>query len=206
MIIPIITYGDPILRKPSIEINNYYPSLDILLNNMFDTMYHANGLGLSSPQIGLNCKLFIVDTYYLDLARKRQQYKEVFINAKIIIYKGNKEFFLEGCLSIPEIIDYIVRNSRIKLEYYDVKWKKKRMYLTGILSIIIQHEYDHLNGILFIDYLSNIQFLGENLQLQNIILRQIKTNYPIKKKKIILGELKLDFINNFFKNCGMIYS
>jgi peptide deformylase len=179
MILPICIYGDPRLRSQCKEVHPDYPSLDILITNMFDTMYNANGLGLAAPQIGLNFKLFIVDTYYFDLDRNRKKYKQVFINAKIKIYKVKKDLFLEGCLSFPGILDQIERNSIIKLEYYDEKWNKQSMYLTGILSRIIQHEYDHIHGKLFIDYLPIriLFYFFSKLKLITTLHR----NYPKKK-------------------------
>ncbi|WP_185857473.1 peptide deformylase [Blattabacterium cuenoti] len=157
MILPIVLYGNPILRKKCLNIDfsssKRRKEISKLIQDMFETIHKVKGIGLAAPQIGKNIRLFIVETTYLN-GRDIRNYKEVFINAKILKIHGKECKFNEGCLSIPGIMGNVKRKSNVIIEYYDQNWKKKKSTLTGICARIILHEYDHIEGKLFIDYLS----------------------------------------------------
>ena len=196
MILPIIAYGDPVLRKTGKEITKDYPNLDVLLENMFETMYEARGIGLAAPQVGVPIRIFIVDATPFEedeeLTEKERTFlstfKEVFINAKIIIETGDEWAFSEGCLSIPDIREDVFRNDTIKIEYLDKNFKKHIKEFDGIVARIIQHEYDHIEGVLFTDKLSSLKKRLIKSKLTNISKGKIKVDYrmrfpDIKKKR-----------------------
>lgn len=196
MILPIIAYGDPVLRKTGKEITKDYPNLDVLLENMFETMYEARGIGLAAPQVGVPIRIFIVDATPFEedeeLTEKERTFlstfKEVFINAKIIIETGDEWAFSEGCLSIPDIREDVFRNDTIKIEYLDENFKKHTKEFDGIVARIIQHEYDHIEGVLFTDKLSSLKKRLIKSKLSNISKGKIKVDYrmrfpDIKKKR-----------------------
>ena len=167
MILPIISFGSPILRKKCTTINEDYPDLKKLISNMWETMYNAKGVGLAAPQINKNISLFIVDTTpFHDEDEQIKPLKQVFINAKIIKEEGEEWSFNEGCLSIPEIREDINRNSIIKIEYLDDKFQKYIKKYDGIIARVIQHEYDHINGILFTD---KINVIGSESREPNFV-------------------------------------
>lgn len=171
MILPILIYGNPLLRKKCIEIDQSYKNLNLLIKNMYDTMYKAKGIGLSAPQIGLSIRLFIIE--YNNFYKKK--FKKVFINPKIIKNYGYDLISKEGCLSIPNIIENIKRKNNLIIEYYDENWKKYRQHFNGLLSIIIQHEYDHIDGKLFIDKIYDLKKI--------LIKNKLKIMFNLKKKK-----------------------
>ena len=196
MILPIIAYGDPVLRKTGKEITKDYPYLDVLLENMFETMYEARGIGLAAPQVGLPIRIFIVDATPFEedeeLTEKERaflsKFKEVFINPKIITETGDEWAFSEGCLSIPDIREDVFRNDTIKIEYLDKNFKKHIKEFDGIVARIIQHEYDHIEGVLFTDKLSSLKKRLIKSKLTNISKGKIKVDYrmrfpDIKKKR-----------------------
>ncbi|WP_341665295.1 peptide deformylase [Blattabacterium cuenoti] len=157
MVLPIIFYGNPILRKKCLDIDfsscDRKEKINQLIQDMFETIHKEKGIGLAAPQVGKNIRLFIVKTPYLNRENIRN-YKEVFINAKILKIHGKECKFNEGCLSIPGIMGSIKRKTHVKIEYYDQNWKKQKKTLTGICARVILHEYDHIEGKLFIDYFS----------------------------------------------------
>ena len=195
MILPIVAYGDPVLRKLAKDIDKEYPALDTLLENMYETMYNAAGVGLAAPQIGLPIRLFLVDaTPFSDdeeLAITEQEFlssfKQTFINPTIIEETGDEWAFNEGCLSIPDVREDVFRKPDIVVEYYDEQFKKHTGKFTGIAARIIQHEYDHIEGVLFTDKLSPIKKRLIKRRLDDI--SKGKTNigyrmkYPNMKKK-----------------------
>lgn len=195
MILPIIAYGDPVLRKMGKDITDEYPNLDALLENMFETMYEARGIGLAAPQIGLPIRIFIVDATPFeddeDLSEEERKFlstfKQVFINAKIINETGDEWAFNEGCLSIPDIREDVFRNETIKIEFLDENFQKHTKQFNGIAARIIQHEYDHIEGILFTDKLSSLKKRLIKGKLSNISKGKIKIDYrmrfPDMKKK-----------------------
>ena len=191
MILPIRAYGDSVLRRKSIEIDENYSELEILIDNMFQTMYNSKGVGLAAPQIGLNIRLFIVDAspfsddkeFSLIERRELKQFKKVFINPKILEENGDKWSFEEGCLSIPEIRAEVERREEIVVEYFDENWVKHKRIFSGIAARIIQHEYDHIEGILFIDYMSSLKRKLLNRKLNDISKGNIETSYKMKFPK-----------------------
>ena len=196
MILPIIAYGDPVLRKTGKDITNEYPNLDALLENMFETMYKARGIGLAAPQVGVPIRIFIVDATPFEEDEELTEeeraflstFKQVFINAKIIEETGDEWAFNEGCLSIPDIREDIFRNDTIKIEYLDENFEKYTKKFDGIVARIIQHEYDHIEGILFTDKLSALKKRLIKGKLSNISKGKIKVDYrmrfpDIKKKR-----------------------
>ncbi len=195
MILPIIAYGDPVLRKLGKSIDKDYPALESLLENMFETMYGAKGIGLAAPQIGLPIRIFIVDATpfkddeELELEERNflSTFKQVFINAKIIDETGDEWVFNEGCLSIPNVREDVFRNETVKIEYLDEKFEKHTKEFSGIAARIIQHEYDHIQGILFTDKLSSLKKRLIKGKLANISKGKIRIDYrmrfPYMKKK-----------------------
>jgi len=188
MILPIVAYGDPILRKESEEITKEYPKLDELIENMFETMYEARGIGLAAPQIGVPIRLFIVDATPFeddeDLSEEEQKFvstfKKVFINAKILEESGDEWAFDEGCLSIPDVREDVFRQPNIVIEYQDENFKKHKESFSGIVARIIQHEYDHIEGILFTDKLSPLKKRLIKGRLENISKGKVSIDYRMK--------------------------
>ncbi len=188
MILPIIGYGDSVLRKKGEEISNEYPELDLLIKNMFDTMYNANGVGLAAPQVGLPIRLFIVDTTPFsdndELSKQEQEelkgFKKIFINAKILKEEGGLWAFNEGCLSIPGIHEDVVREDKITIEYYDENFQKHSETYDGLRARVIQHEYDHIEGILFTDKISSFKKRLIEKKLKNIMEGKTNTDYRMK--------------------------
>lgn len=195
MILPIVAYGDPVLRKKATDISKDYPNLDVLLVNMFETMYNAYGVGLAAPQIGLPIRLFLVDTSPFaddeelpDEDKKvLKDFKRVFINAKIVAEEGESWAFNEGCLSIPDVREDVLRQPNITIEYEDENFNSKIETFGGLIARVIQHEYDHIEGILFTDKLSGFKKRLLKSKLNNISKGNIRVDYkmrfPNQKKK-----------------------
>tara|TARA_B110000285_G_scaffold201993_1_gene237032 strand:- start:6250 stop:6840 length:591 start_codon:yes stop_codon:yes gene_type:complete len=196
MILPIFAYGEPVLRKKAAVIDADYPKLQELLDNMFETMYGASGIGLAAPQIGLPIRLFLVDASSFaedeDLTEEEREslggLKKVFINAQIVEEDGDEWAFSEGCLSIPDVREDVFRQSDVVIEYQDDNFKKHRDTFTGIAARIIQHEYDHIEGILFTDKLSPLKKRLIKTKLSNISKGKVSIDYRmrfpnIKKKR-----------------------
>jgi peptide deformylase len=192
MLLPIIAYGHPVLKRKAEVINKDYPKLLELINNMFETMYNANGVGIAAPQIGLSIRLFIVDTNPFsedetlsDEERSQlKSFKKIFINPEILDQNGDEWSFEEGCLSIPNIRESVFRQESIKIQYFDENFTQHIESYDGLLARVIQHEYDHIEGILFTDKLSSFK-------------KQL-----LKKKllKISSGKLSFDYEMQFFKS------
>ena len=188
MILPIVAFGDPILRKVAKDITPEYPNLDTLLENMFETMYNAYGVGLAAPQIGLPIRLFMVDATgfaedeELDAEQRKQLegMKKVFINAKIIERDGEPWVFNEGCLSIPDVREDVFRPESIKIEYVNENFEKQVEEYDGLAARVIQHEYDHIEGILFTDKLSALKRRLLKGRLTNISRGRIKVDYKMR--------------------------
>ena len=165
MVLPIIAYGDPVLRKVAKDIPEDYPKLDELVANMFDTMYNASGVGLAGPQVGLALRIFVVDASPfaededLDAAERKQlgDFKKVFINPTIDSEDGSEWAFNEGCLSIPDIREDVSRKPDITITYQDEHLNTHTESYSGLAARIIPHEYDHIEGILFTDKLSPLK-------------------------------------------------
>jgi peptide deformylase len=181
MKLPIIAYGDSVLRKKGTEITKDYPELNNLIENMFETMYGAHGVGLAAPQVGLSIRLFVVDaTSFAEDEPALKDFKKTFINAKIIEESGNKWSFNEGCLSIPDIREDIDRHESLTISYYDENWKHYEETYKGLAARIIQHEYDHIEGKLFVDKLSPLRKAMLNNKLSSISKGIVKVEYKMK--------------------------
>lgn len=177
MKLPIIAYGDPVLKKVCVDIDETYPDLQQLINNMWDTMYNASGVGLAAPQVGLAIRLFIVDT---KADEEEEIFKKVFINAQILEETGEAWAFNEGCLSIPEVREDVMRKPNILIRYYDEHWKLHEEKITGFAARVIQHEYDHIEGKLFTDKLSLLRKQMLKSKLDNISKGNVHTDYKMR--------------------------
>ena len=183
MILPIVAFGSPILRNKCSNITPDFPNLDVLLKNMWETMYEASGVGLAAPQINKSINLFIIDTTpFINENNdvKEKAVKKVFINAKITAEKGEEWNFNEGCLSIPELREDITRRASITIEYVDEYFNKHIDTFDGLVARVIQHEYDHINGILFTDRLSQLRKRMIKGKLIDISNGKVKVNYKMR--------------------------
>lgn len=195
MVLPIVAYGDPVLRKKAKEVPEDYPNLKELIENMWETMYGAYGVGLAAPQVGLPVRIFIVDASPFaedeDLAEEEKKelssLKKVFINAKILEESGDEWAFNEGCLSIPEIREDVFRKPKIKIEYFDEDFNRHVEEYQGIAARVIQHEYDHIEGILFTDKLSSLKKRLIKGKLSNISKGKIQVDYRMKFPELKKG-------------------
>ena len=188
MIIPIYGYGEPVLRQVGEEISPDYPNLSTIIANMYDTMYNAFGVGLAAPQVGFAIRLFIIDTEPFsdsdDLSKEEQaqlkNFKQTFINAKMLLEDGEEWGFNEGCLSIPDVREDVFRNERITIEYCDESFNKKTEVFDGLIARVIQHEYDHIEGVLFTDKISMLKKTLIKKKLQNIMDGKAFPDYRMK--------------------------
>jgi peptide deformylase len=193
MVLPIVVYGDPVLRKVGVDIDKNYEGLTQLIADMFETMYAANGVGLAAPQVGKAIRLFVVDGTPFsevdedeesDLSAKEieilKTFKKVFINARIVKEDGEEWKFNEGCLSIPKIRDDVNRKPKIKIEYYDENFKKHTEEYDGVPARIIQHEYDHIQGVLFTDKISPLRRKLIAGKLTDISKGKVNADYKIR--------------------------
>lgn len=188
MILPIVAYGSPILRKKALKIDDKYPNLQELISNMKETMANAYGVGLAAPQVDLSIRLFVVDTSpfaedeELDAEEREQlkSFKRVFINAEIISEEGEQWAFNEGCLSIPGIRADVVRKEQITIEYEDENFEKHTETLVGLAARVVQHEYDHIEGVLFTDKIASLKKRLIKKKLENISKGKIDSDYRMK--------------------------
>lgn len=190
MILPIVAYGDPVLKKEAEEIDETYPQLNELIDNMYQTMYNAQGVGLAAPQIGKSIRLFVVDgSPFAEREEGEEEdpkavgmenFKKVFINPIIEVEEGEEWGFNEGCLSIPKIREEVFRKERISISYFDENWKHHRETYEGYAARVIQHEYDHIDGILFTDHLSALKRRLLSKKLSNISKGEIIVDYKMK--------------------------
>jgi peptide deformylase len=158
MIYPVVVYGHTILKKIAVDIEKDYPGLQTLIDDLFDTMYHSEGLGLAAPQIGKSIRLFVIDgTPVAEDEPDLANFKKAFINAHIVEKCGELVAMNEGCLSIPNLREEVKRNSHIRINYYDENWEYHDDVFDGFKARIIQHEYDHLDGILFVDRINPLK-------------------------------------------------
>jgi peptide deformylase len=188
MILPIVAYGDPVLRKVGIEIDKDYPNLKELIANMKETMYNASGVGLAAPQIGKAIRLFIIDASPFaedeDLDEQEREvlknFNRVFINPQIIEEEGEEWLFNEGCLSIPDVRQDVSRQPKVTLEYQDEDFKLHTEVLEGLAARVFQHEYDHIEGILFTDKLSTLTKRLIKKKLEKISKGKINSDYRMR--------------------------
>ncbi|MDQ2753309.1 MAG: peptide deformylase [Bacteroidota bacterium] len=192
MILPIVAYGAPVLRKKAIDITPDYPHLDKLIADMWETMYASNGVGLASPQINKDIRLFVVDSTTIFENQDEEDkgkypdepgIKKIFINAKIKDLTGNDWTYNEGCLSIPKIREDVVRPDTILIEYVDEQFTPHTERFNGITGRVIQHEYDHTEGKLFIDYIKPLRRKLLSGKLNDISKGKIKTDYKMSFAK-----------------------
>jgi len=179
MKLPIIAYGDPVLKKKAENIDQNYPNLKDLIANMFDTMYNANGVGIAAPQVGLSIRLFIVDITDKE-EPEYKDFKKVFLNAQIIEETGELWDFNEGCLSIPDIREDIKRKEKVTISYYDENWQHHEETFEGMAARVIQHEYDHIEGKLFTDKLGPLRRAMIKSKLDAISKGAVKVSYRMK--------------------------
>ncbi len=194
MKLPIVAYGNPVLRQRTEEIDEDYPELKKLIENMFETMYAANGVGIAAPQIGLPIRLFVIDASPFGEDDEdgpgdptAKDFKRVFINPILVEESGDKWAFSEGCLSIPHINEEVLRKKDVVINYLDENFEEQEEELTGLAARVVQHEYDHIEGKLFIDKLGPLKKAMLKGKLDSISKGQVKVSYkmsfPQMKKK-----------------------
>ena len=186
MILPIVAYGSPVLRKVCDDISSDYPGLDKLIADMWETMYNSNGVGLAAPQINVPIRLFVMDSEQIFENQEEDEkddypdapgYKGVFINAHVTALNGKEWAYNEGCLSIPKIREDVMRNEEVTLEFEDEHFKTHTQTFNGITARVILHEYDHIEGKLFIDYLKPLKRKLLKRKLDDITRGKINVDY-----------------------------
>lgn len=181
MVYPIVAYGNPVLKKRAKEITKDYPGLQQLISDMFDTMYFSQGVGLAAPQINLSIRLFIIDGKpFIADDPKMADFKKVFINPVVIKEEGDEWKFNEGCLSIPGIREDVDRKEIVHLKYLDENFIEHDEFFEGVAARIIQHEYDHIEGILFIDHLTAFKKRLLKGKLNDISVGKVDVDYKMK--------------------------
>ena len=184
MFLPIVAYGDPVLRKKGEEIDKDYPNLEKLIEDMFETMEKSKGVGLAAPQINKAIRLFVIDsTKMYDDEETHKGVREVFINAEIITETGAEWKYEEGCLSIPNIREDVYRKPKIKIRYYDRNFKKHEKEFDDMNARVIQHEYDHIEGKLFIDHIKPLKRSLLKGKLEKISKGDVDVSYKMKFPK-----------------------
>lgn len=178
---PVTVYGDPVLRQKAKSVEKNLNGLSEIIENMWDTMYHSDGAGLAAPQVGLSLRIFVADaSAAADEDPELENFKKVFINPEIIETFGDEWIMNEGCLSLPEIREDIKRPDKVRIRYFDENFEVHEDVFDGYPGRIIQHEYDHLEGILFIDHLSPLKKRLLKSKLRNIALGKVIPDYKIK--------------------------
>lgn len=186
MILPIIAFGDPVLKKKAVDITKDYPGLSQLIANMFDTMKNAKGVGLAAPQVGVSIRLFIIDAApYIDDEQEKDEeglknFKRIFINAQVVEQNGELWKFNEGCLSIPTIREDVERKPELRIRYVDENFLPREESFKGVKARIIQHEYDHIEGILFTDRINPLRKRLLKRKLTDISKGDVEVNYKMK--------------------------
>ncbi len=186
MILPVYAYGSPVLRKVAVDIAPGYDGLKDLIENMFETMKAADGVGLAAPQIGLPIRIFVMDArVYAEDDPTLASFKKVFINAHVMERGGEEEIIEEGCLSVPNIHEDILRPGKVHIRYVDENFKPVDEWYEGMVARIIQHEYDHLDGIMFPDLVNPLKKTLLRSKLRDIskgkVAVKYKMNFPLKK-------------------------
>lgn len=181
MIYPITAYGDPVLKEEAQDIPQDYPNLKELIQDMFDTMYYAHGVGLAAPQISKSIRLFVIDSEpMMDEGDEGKGVKKAFINPEIIEEDGEEWGFEEGCLSIPGVREVVYRPERIVIRYFDEDWNEHEDTYDGMTARVIQHEYDHIEGILFTDHLNGLKKRLIKNKLAKISKGEVDADYKMK--------------------------
>lgn len=181
MILPVYAYGQSVLKKKADPIDKDFPNLQEFIENMWETMYHANGVGLAAPQVGVSARIFIVDTEQIkDEEKSKDGIKRAFINAQKIEEGGEPWVYEEGCLSIPKVTADVERPAQIRLRYLDENLEEHEELFTGMNARVIQHEYDHIDGILFLEHVKPIKRRMMKRKLENIKKGKIDVDYKMK--------------------------
>ena len=181
MIYPITAYGDPVLKEEARDIPQDYPDLKELVDDMFTTMYHAHGVGLAAPQISKSIRLFVIDSEpMMDEGDAGKGVKKAFINPEILEEEGEEWGFEEGCLSIPGVREVVYRPERIVIRYFDEEWNEHEDTYDGMSARVIQHEYDHIEGILFTDHLNGLKKRLIKGKLAKISKGEVDADYKMK--------------------------
>lgn len=181
MILPIYAYGQPVLKRKASDIDKDYPGLDELIRDMWETMYHAHGVGLAAPQIGRSVRLFVVDTVQIEEEEDDEKgIKQVFINAEILEEEGGYWEYEEGCLSIPEVRGDVSRQEEIRIRYMDEQFQVHEKTFNGMNARVIQHEYDHIEGILFTELLKPLKKRRIQRKLEDIKKGKVSSSYRMK--------------------------
>ena len=194
MVLPIVAFGDPVLKKMAKPILKDHPNLNEFIDNMWETMYNAHGVGLAAPQVGRSIRMFMVDTSPFaedkglteEESKELKDFKKLFINPTILEETGEEWSFNEGCLSIPDVREDVYRKETIKINYFDADFKEYTEEYSGLIARVIQHEYDHIEGVLFTDKLSSLKKRMLKGKLTNISKGKINADYrmrfPLMKK------------------------
>jgi peptide deformylase len=192
MVLPIVAYGNPVLRKVGVEISPDYPGLKTLIEDMWETMYNSKGVGLAAPQVDKNIRLFVMDSIQIIESLEEDEkndypgdfgYKGVFINAKVIEQQGEDWPYNEGCLSIPKIREDILRKEKVTIHFYDENFVEHTKTFSGVTARVILHEYDHINGKLFIDYLKPLKKNLLKRKLNDISKGKVSVDYRMSFAK-----------------------
>jgi peptide deformylase len=182
MILPIYAYGEKVLNSKGDNIDDSYPNLSDIIDNMFETMRQANGIGLAAQQIGLDIKLFVIDlTDYSEVDPELKDFKKVFINSEILELSEETMVAEEGCLSFPGIYFKVQRPTKVKLRYLDENFQEKEEWFDGLSARCVQHEHDHTEGVTFLKYMSPIRKNMMQNKLKNILKRNFNSAFKIKK-------------------------
>ena len=182
MILPIIAYGHPVLKKVCAPIEQGNVQIEELIANMWETMYNAKGVGLAGPQVGVANRIFLIDTLQLKNEENEDGIKQVFLNAKILSEEGEPWVYEEGCLSIPKLVGDVERQELVTIKYEDETFKEHTMTFSGMNARVIQHEYDHIEGILFTERLKPLKRRLIARKLEQIKKGNIELDYRMKFK------------------------
>lgn len=182
MILPIYAYGEKVLNSKGDNIDASYPNLSDIIENMFETMHQANGIGLAAQQVGLDIKLFVIDlTDYSEVDPELKDFKKVFINSEILEFSEETMVAEEGCLSFPGIYFKVQRPTKVKLRYLDETFQEKEEWFDGLSARCVQHEHDHTEGITFLKYMSPVRKNMMQSKLKNILNKNFNTSFKVKK-------------------------
>ncbi|HSW68314.1 MAG TPA: peptide deformylase [Bacteroidales bacterium] len=189
MILPVVAYGHTTLRIKALPVDKNHSGLNAIINNMFETMYASAGVGLAAPQVNLSLRIIVLDaSSYAAEHPELEDYRKVFLNPQILEENGEEWTVSEGCLSLPDIREDVSRKSNVRLQYYDEQWNLHDEWFDGIVARIIQHEYDHLEGKLFIDHISPLRKMLLKKRLADIsrgdITVSYKMTFPLRKKHV----------------------
>lgn len=184
MILPVYVYGQPVLRKVAEDITPDYPELKELISNMFETMYKADGVGLAAPQIGLSIRVVVIDlNVYAEEYPEFKDFKKAYINPHIIETDGEEVSMEEGCLSLPGIHESVKRKDKIRVKYMDEDFVEHEEVVEGYLARVMQHEFDHLDGKMFIDHISSLRRQMIKSKLNNMLKGKTHCSYKVKTVK-----------------------